>query len=172
MRMIGRALLPGAALVAGLYGLIGDAAADPGRSRGQTLYVPVYSSVLHGNQDRSGKPGEWLLSVMVSLRNTDPRNPVRVTAARYYDGGGALLREFVTEPKTLAPLASMATFIENRDTSGGSGGSLVVTWEAAVPVSPLLIEALHTDLFGTRSISFVSRGEVIAPDAKGATAPD
>ena len=141
------------------------AAADPARSRGQTVYVPVYSSVQHGNQDRSGNPGEWLLSVMVSVRNTDPRQPVRITAARYYDGAGVLLRDFVTAPKTLPALASMSTFIENRDTSGGSGGSLLVTWEADGPVSPLLVEALHTDLFGTRSISFVSRGEVI-PDAE------
>ncbi|WP_184264057.1 DUF3124 domain-containing protein [Novispirillum itersonii] len=156
-----------ALLLAGMAVAPGAVAADPaGRSRGQTLYVPVYSSVLHGNQDRSGNPGEWLLSVMVSLRNTDPRLPVRITAARYYDGAGTLLREYVTEPKTLAPLASMATFIENRDTAGGSGGSLVVTWEAEGAASPLLVEALHTDLFGTRSISFVSRGEVIAPDGK------
>lgn len=156
-----------ALLLAGMAVAPGAVAADPaGRSRGQTLYVPVYSSVLHGNQDRSGNPGEWLLSVMVSLRNTDPRLPVRITAARYYDGAGTLLREYVTEPKMLAPLASMATFIENRDTAGGSGGSLVVTWEAEGAASPLLVEALHTDLFGTRSISFVSRGEVIAPDGK------
>lgn len=158
--VLGAAMLAGSATVA----LAADA--DRARTQGETLYVPVYSSVLHGNQDRSGNPGEWLLSVMVSLRNTDPRLPVRVTAARYYNGAGVLVRNYVTEPKTLAPLASMATFIENRDTAGGSGGSLVVQWDAEAPVSPMLIEALHTDLFGTRSISFVSRGEVIPAEGK------
>lgn len=133
----------------------------PARSTGQRVYVPVYSSILHGNEDRSGKPGEWLLSVMLSLRNTDPDHSIRITSVRYFDGAGGLLRDFLTEPRVLVPLGATNTFVENRDRSGGSGASFIVTWESGVPVSPPMIEALHTDLFGTRSVVFSSRGQVI-----------
>jgi hypothetical protein len=31
-------------------------------SRGQTVYVPVYSEILHGDLDRQGKPGKYCVN--------------------------------------------------------------------------------------------------------------
>jgi len=64
-------------------------------SRGQTVYVPVYSEIPHGDLGRKGKPATQLLSALVSVRNTDPGNALRVTSARYYDSNGRLLKDFV-----------------------------------------------------------------------------
>ncbi len=84
-------------------------------SRGQTIYVPVYSHIAHGNLDSSGKPWTLPLSVMLSIRNIDPANGLTVRAVRYYDTEGKLLREFYAEPKKLGPLQSTDVFVENKD---------------------------------------------------------
>src|SRR6516164_3485841 len=75
-------------------------------SRGQTVYVPVYSEVLHGNLDSSGNPSRMPLSAMLSIRNTDPAHRIDINSVRYYDGGGKLLRAFLGQPKQLEPLQS------------------------------------------------------------------
>lgn len=42
-------------------------------SRGQVVYVPIYSQIWYRNLDSQGKPSILLLSSMVSIRNTDPQ---------------------------------------------------------------------------------------------------
>ena len=52
-------------------------------SNGQTLYVPGYSHIYSGDQERP-----VLLAVTVSIRNTDPVRSIVVTAVDYYDSDG------------------------------------------------------------------------------------
>ena len=55
------------------------------RSSGQVLYLPIYSHVWHGDLDSRGEPAKALVSISVSIRNTDPLKSIRVTSAQYYD---------------------------------------------------------------------------------------
>lgn len=130
----------------------------PPLTQGQTVYVPVYSEVLFGSAGSDGKPGSWLLSAMLSIRNTDPKSSLTLRSIRYYDTAGNLIREYPAG-KTLGPLATVEAFVEHQDKSGGTGASFLVVWDAAKPMNAPIIETVHTYFFGTRSVVFTSSGQ-------------
>lgn len=132
-------------------------------SRGQMVYVPVYSHILHGNLDDKGQPMTLLLSSMLSVRNTDPHHGLVVTSVRYYDTHGKVLREFVATPIKLGAMASIEFFVENKDKAGGSGANFVVEWSADKPLNPPVIETINAYFFGTQSFAFTSPGRPIRP---------
>jgi hypothetical protein len=130
-------------------------------SRGQTLYVPVYSHILHGNTDRSGQAASLLLSSMLSIRNTDFTGAMKITSVRYYDTDGKFLREFILTAENVPAMASKEFFVENRDKSGGSGANFIVEWTSEAAISPPVVETVNAYFFGTQSIAFTSSGRVI-----------
>lgn len=133
-------------------------------SLGQTLYVPVYSSMMYGNLSRAGTPSKVLLSAMVSIRNTDPARSVRLVSAKYHDSTGKLLREYVQAPVIIAPLGTREYFIELHDDTGGAGANFLIRWEADTPAAPLVIEAVHANLDSAKAVVFVTQGvSVSAP---------
>ena len=136
----------------------------PAFSRGQMVYVPVYSHIPHGNLDSRGQPQILLLSSVLSIRNTDPSHGMVVTSARYYDTNGKVLRDVITQPIALAAMASTEFFVEHKDTSGGSGANFVVEWSADKPVNAPVIETVNAYFFGTQSVAFTSPGRVIRPN--------
>lgn len=145
------------ALVLSLALMVGAAQAqDAGLSTGQSLYLPIYSHLLYGNANIAGKPSQYPLSALISLRNTDPRHGIRIVSARYYDTAGKPLREFLPKPAPLPPLGTMELFVERNDMSGGSGANFIVVWQADQPVNPPLVEALHADITGNRTLSFIT----------------
>ena len=64
------------------------AQAIPEKSKGQLLYLPIYSHIWFGDLDAKGKPGTLMVSALVSIRNVSPSGSIRVTSAQYYDTGG------------------------------------------------------------------------------------
>src|SRR5260221_10937753 len=130
-------------------------------SRGQTVYVPVYSEILHGDLDRQGKPSRQPLSALVSVRNTDSRSALRVLSARYYDSNGKMLRDFVSAPRVVPPLGALDLFIERRESEGGSGASFLIKWQADAPINPPFVEAVHIDLHSLRPLSFTTFGRPV-----------
>lgn len=146
-------------------------AAEIAPSTGQTLYVPVYSHIRHGNLDGKGKPQILGLSAMLSIRNTDPGNAITVTSARYYDTAGRLLREFVGTPIRLEAMASTELFVENKDDSGGSGANFVVVWKSERPISPPVVETVNAYLFGPHSLAFTSPAREIPVQENQALGP-
>lgn len=132
-------------------------AEDPhGKTTGQTVYVPAYSHIYHGN-----RAAELLLSVTLSIRNVDQDNPMTVSVVDYYETQGKLLKHFLNAPVILAPLGSERYIIQQNDSTGGSGANFIVVWEAEEPINPPIIE---TVMIGTQSqlgISFTSRGQAL-----------
>lgn len=133
-----------------------------GPSKGQTLYLPIYSHMLYGNLGKSGKASYVLLSALVSIRNTDARRPLRIVSARYYDTAGKLLGERLPAPAVLPPLGTQELFVELNDASGGSGANFVVKWEAEAPISPPLVEALHANMDGGKAVIFTTTAVPVA----------
>jgi hypothetical protein len=124
---------------------------------GETVYVPVYSHIYHyNNQSHTIN-----LSVTLSIRNTDLRNPMVITAVRYYDNDGKLIRKYLENPVQLAPLASTDFFVEADDVTGGLGANFIVEWVAETTVFQPVIEAVMISTASTQGISFVSNGRVI-----------
>jgi hypothetical protein len=135
---------------------VGALAQEVTLSTGQSLYLPVYSHLLYGNANVVGKPSQYPLSALVSLRNTDARLPIRLLSARYYDSAGKVLREYLPKPVSLPALGTMELFVERNDLSGGSGANFLISWQADRPVNPPIVEALHADISGNRTLSFIT----------------
>lgn len=126
-------------------------------SSGQSLYLPIYSHLYHGEvHPKTGKPSETLVSTHVSIRNTDRRTPLKIASARYYNTEGKLLREFLPAPRTIPPLGTHELYIPRSDASGGSGANFIIDWSADKPIDPPLIEALHADIREARTLLFVT----------------
>lgn len=126
-------------------------------SKGQTVYVPVYSHIYSGNLE---KPFD--LAVTLSIRNTDPHTTITITRVDYYDSYGKFLTRYLQIPITLAPMAATRYIIKESDKAGGSGANFIVTWEAHSPISPALIESIMISTRAQQGISFTSRGQVIS----------
>lgn len=99
----------------------------PDRSLGQNMYLPIYSHIWHGEVDKKGQPMKMLVSVSVSIRNTDPVKSIRIASALYYDTEGRKLREYVTSPKIIGPMGTYELFIPRSDDTGGSGANFVIS---------------------------------------------
>ena len=161
-RCIGCATKSAAILSAGLLLALPASAEEIAQpSKGQSIYLPVYSHLWHGNLNAKGLPEILQLSALISIRNTDPAGPIRVISARYYDTNGKLLREFVNSPKTLAPLGTLELFVERREAEGGSGANFVIRWQSDALVSQPVAEAIHADLNSVRTVSFVTVGRPV-----------
>lgn len=129
-------------------------------SQGQTIYVPTYSHIYSGDNE---KP--FLLTVTLSIRNIDPKHSMTVTTVDYYDTSGNLLKRFLEEPVRLTPLASIRYVIPEKDDAGGSGANFMVEWTAEAVMNPPIAESI---MIGTRSqqgVSFTSRGQAMLPSA-------
>jgi len=125
---------------------------------GQTVFVPIYSHIY------TTGGAEMLLEATLTIRNTDPVVPIVVDSVRYYDTGGAMVREYLDQPVSLAPLASADFLVERRDRSGGVGANFLVEWLAEEVANEPLIEAVMVGSEGNQAISFVRSGQPIEVD--------
>lgn len=124
-------------------------------SKGQTLYVPVYSSLPRLPK----RPDE--LSAVLSVRNTDRGTSLTVQSIDYYDTEGHALEPVISEPIPLAALESRQFLIRQVDQRGGAGANFLVTWTAAEPVTEPIVETVHFHNTGNRAFAFVGRARVI-----------
>ncbi len=126
------------------------------KTTGETIYIPAYSHIYHGNKETP-----LLLSVTLSIRNVDPDNSITIFVVDYYETQGTLLKNYIKEPVILGPLGSERFVVPQKDSSGGSGANFIVEWKSEKPTNPPIIESV---MIGTQSqlgISFTSRGKAI-----------
>ena len=125
-------------------------------SHGQRMYVPAYSHIYSGN-----KESQFLLTVILSIRNIDPVHKIEITVVDYYETQGTLLKKYIDTPVTLKPLESLRYIIPQKDKSGGSGANFIVEWHSDKPVNRPIIESIMIGTQSTQGISFTSRGREI-----------
>ncbi|GFO59117.1 hypothetical protein GMST_14420 [Geomonas silvestris] len=125
-------------------------------SKGQTVYVPVYSNVFSGPRKRP-----FQLAATLSVRNTDPAGSLKITAIDYYDTNGKLVRRYRTGALSLGPLASADFHIDEKDVAGGFGANFIVRWEADRAINAPIIECVMIGTASGQGISFVSPGQEI-----------
>jgi hypothetical protein len=133
-----------------------QAAAEVGLSKGQLVYVPVYSHVYHGDYER-----KIFLTGILSIRNTDPAQAITLVRADYYDSDGKLIRNYLSQPITLKPMASTRFIVKESDTHGGSGANFLVQWQAETEVNEPIMEGVMIGTAGQLGISFTSRGKAV-----------
>lgn len=142
------------AMLVTLPALAGD---KPVRSKGQTLYVPAYSHVVHGDRNQP-----FQLTATLSVRNADPSHPITVLSVEHRDSKGAMIRQFITEPpKPMAPFAAAEFVVGESDKRGGLGASFVVRWKAEKAVVAPVVETILIGTAASQGISFVGGARVI-----------
>jgi hypothetical protein len=160
-----RLLVPAAGLVCAVLCIVlvaareGSAQDEVKLSKGQTVYVPVYSHVYSMDKER-----DYYLTATLSIRNTDMKHPISILTADYYDTHGKRLRGYIEAPVQLDAMGSTHYVIEEFDKSGGVGANFVVRWKSNQPVNSPLMEAVMISTRGQQGISFTSRGQVIKED--------
>jgi hypothetical protein len=125
------------------------------RADGALVYVPAYSHIYH----EDGEP--HLLTVTLSVRNTDPENAIWVEEISYHNSAGDKVRDYLKEVLVLGPLATTEVVVERRDRTGGSGANFLVAWSSAERVSRPLIESVMVDTSNRLGIAFVRPGTTI-----------
>lgn len=130
-------------------------------SKGQTLYVSVYSNIFS-----APKKIPYNLSTMLSIRNTDMANSITVTAADYYDTRGKLLKKYIGRPIILAPLESTHIHIPENDTAGGTGANFIVRWQAGKEVNAPVVESVMFGMKSGQGISFISPAREIRESSR------
>lgn len=137
------------------------AADEPALSTGQTLYLPVYSHLWHGDLNPGRYPLKSQVSALISIRNTDLQNPIRLLSARYYDTNGKLLHEYQPSARIIPPMGTYELFVEKKEAAGGSGANFIIQWEATTPTNLPVVEAIHADIQGHRTLTFVTTARPI-----------
>jgi hypothetical protein len=144
-------------LILGTAGL-GLAGSEGILSRGQLLYVPVYSHIYGGDK---AEGYEFYLTAILSLRNTDQGSPITFIQVDYYDADGRLVKKFLDKPVTLAPFSSSQFIVKESDTKGGLGAKFLVRWQADKTVNAPLVETVMIGTKMQQGISFTSRAIVL-----------
>jgi hypothetical protein len=125
-------------------------------SKGQTIYVPAYSHIYSGDRE-----SPFLLTVTLSIRNTDQKHQIRITIVDYYETQGKLLNKYIDKIITLNPLESMRYVVPHSDKAGGSGANFIVEWKSDNFVNPPIVETIMIGTQSQQGVSFTSRGQVI-----------
>jgi hypothetical protein len=132
------------------------AGADMRLFKGQTVYVPVYSHIYSGDREQP-----FYLAATLSIRNTDRKHAITVTAVDYYNSEGKFLKHYLDKPLPLDAMATKRYVVPESDKSGGSGAKFIVTWQSDQPVAEPLIESVMISTKTQQGISFTSRGRVL-----------
>lgn len=148
-------------LAAGMMPLLsGTAQCEVRMVKGQTVYVPAYSHIYHGDKERP-----FDLAVTLSIRNTDPAHAIDLVTVDYFDTEGKKVRSYLGNELKLGPMSSTRYVIPESDSSGGSGANFIVRWKSAEKVSEPIVETIMISTRTQQGISFTSRGQVIREDS-------
>ncbi|OGW39985.1 MAG: hypothetical protein A2010_05300 [Nitrospirae bacterium GWD2_57_9] len=143
------------------YGQKSSAAEQYVLSRGETVYVPVYSNVFS-----APKQIPFQLAAILSIRNTDMGSPITVLSADYYDTRGKMLKRYYQQPVTLVPLETAYIYIPEDDVAGGFGANFIVKWRTPQDVNMPIIECVMIGAKSGQGISFVSPGQIIKENSR------
>ncbi len=151
-------LLTGAALPS-------KAETQPVVSKGQTIFVPVYSQLYFGDTIKGGQKEldrrRMRLSSTVVIHNVDPVHPIQVVSAVYFNHAGERLGQFLPQPITLGPLETTNFFIQKSDKLGGVGNKFIISWRSDVSVNPPSIENIMVNAGGTSALAVISVGREV-----------
>lgn len=140
----------------------GQSMNNSARSNGQTLYIPSYSHVYFGDNER-----EFNLSSTLLIRNVSQSDTIAITRVEYYDTEGNKVRDYLEQPRRLVPLQSAKFIVRESDRSGGAGANFIVEWHAEYPVLPPITETVNIGTAYGQGISFVKDGIVLRESRAG-----
>jgi len=130
-------------------------------SKGETVYVSIYSNVFSGVKLHALE-----LSGMLSIRNTDPKYSISILKADYYNSKGEILERYIKQPLKLKPLESTHFLVKVSDKRGGPGAKFIVKWHSDHKVNQPIIEGVMLSTRAQQGISFICPGRIISEHNK------
>lgn len=125
-------------------------------SKGQTIYVPIYSNIYAGERQRP-----YFLYAILSIRNIDIEKSITVTQVDYFDSNGKLIKHYLNSPVTLNPLASARYIVPESEKAGGSGANFIVKWHTSELANPPITESIMLTTRMSQGVSFITQGRAI-----------
>jgi hypothetical protein len=133
-----------------------SAASETKLLKGQTVYVPAYSHIYHGDREQP-----FYLAVTLSIRNTDLVHAITIVSIDYFDSDGKRLKRFMDNEVKLGAMGTAEYVVKESDKAGGSGANFIVVWKSEEKVSEPIIETIMIGTSTQQGISFTSRGRAI-----------
>lgn len=118
-----------------------------------TLYVPIYSDIYVDASNQNS-----LLAATLSIRNTSYQDSLFVSKIDYFDTDGNLVKNFLVNPISLHPMATVNYVIERENEIGGSGANFIVVLSAKQPDIRPLVQAVMIGQSGNKGFSFSTDG--------------
>ena len=143
-------------IIMGIFPGQGSANSNQILSNGQSVYVPVYSHIYHGDREK-----QFNLTATLSIRNTNLEKDIMLHSIVYFDSNGELLKKYLEAPIILKKFSTISYVIKAKDNTGGSGAKFIVKWKSKTLSNVPLIEAIMISTQSGQGISFVSRGRAI-----------
>lgn len=134
----------------------GESRTGSRKSRGEQIYVPIYSSIFYEN----GK-STLELAATLSIHNVNPDGKLTLLRADYHDTKGKLIKKYVDKPVILNPLETKNIVIDRSDTAGGTGANFLVEWQAQEDVVSPLVESVMVNATSNLGIAFTTVGKVV-----------
>ncbi len=142
-----------------MFTVAGVAAGEVKQIKGQTLYMPCYTSFIAINMD-------YDIKATVFIHNTDRHNAINIIKIDYYNTSGKLVKKHLQQPLKLNPLAATRINVkEPLKGEEGAGAHLIIQWQADNKVNEPLVEGVFFGAAGTRGYSYTSQARVIEEDA-------
>ncbi|MFK8010128.1 MAG: DUF3124 domain-containing protein [Saprospiraceae bacterium] len=117
------------------------------------IYVPIYSDIYVDQQNPKS-----LLAATLSIRNTSYDNSLFISKIDYFNSGGKLVRNFIDNPISLSPMATINYVIDKDDDTGGSGANFIVELSSKSKNIKPLIQAIMVGETGNKGFSFATDG--------------
>ena len=140
--------------------LAGLAAGEVKLIKGQTLYVPCYTSFIGGGGHA------FPVRATIFIHNTDPNNPIKIVRQDFYNTQGKLVEKYLQQPMVLNALAATRINVkEPLQGEEGSGAHFIIQWQAENKVVEPLVQAWFVGGVGNRGYSYTSPARIIQEDA-------
>ena len=142
--------------------LTGLAAGEVKLVKGQTIYVPSYTSFM------GGKAASYAFEAKPTIffHNTDQNNPINIVRIDFYNTNGKLVEKYLQQPLKLNP--NSATRINVKELIKGEEGSdahFIIQWQADNRVVEPLVQTWFVGAVGTRGYSYTSQARIIQENA-------
>ena len=134
------------------------AVASMQRSKGQTIYLSVIPQSESGHRKRLN-----YLAFFMTVRNTDLNHAVKIRSITYHNASGKIQKTILSKAMTLEPLASHAMTFEKKELAipEGMSGCMIIQWDAAEKVSPVLVDGVVVGSGTGWSAGMVFQGVVV-----------
>jgi hypothetical protein len=158
MKIPKKILLVIAMTYVGLLAGGGPAAGAVKLLKGQTVYLPCYSTITSVNETIA-------MRANLFVHNADPQNAIIIIRVDLYDANGKLVEKYLSQPLKINPLAA-ARFAVKESLKGeaGAAANFMVQWRAENKVVEPLLESVFVGSSGTHGYSFSSQGRIVAEE--------